>query len=467
MLNRLFHLTDNQTTLRQETIAGLTSFSTLAYIIFVNPAVLSKTGMDFESALIATCLAGAIGSLLSGLLSNYPFAQAPGMGLNAFFVYTVVFQAGYTWQGGLAIVFISGIIFIILTLTGIRSGILNSFPKCVLQAIPVGIGLFISLIGLNNAGIITFNQGPIIDIILSTDVFDPQAMINSVNNAPPQIIQLGNVAAPEVLLSIVGLILMSVLVARNMNGAIFISIFVITVLSLILGITQLPDQLTATNLSLKPTFLQLDFGAVLKTGAGVSTFSVILEFVTILLAFTMVDFFDTLGTLYGTAEKGGFIDKQGKLPRMKQALLADAIATTSGALFGTATTTTYIESGSGIAAGGKTGLTAVIVAILFLSCIFLAPLAGVIPTSATAPALIMVGVFMMGSIKKINLDDMKEAIPAFLTIILIPLTYSIASGIGAGLIFYTIICLFTGKARELNPILIIIALLFIIKFSLV
>ena len=467
MLDRLFHLTDNHSSLRQETIAGLTTFSTLAYIVFVNPAVLSKAGMDFESALIATCLAGAIGSLLSGLLSNYPFAQAPGMGLNAFFVYTVVFQAGYSWQGGLAIVFISGIIFIILTLTGIRSGIVNSFPKCVLQVIPVGIGLFISLIGLNNAGIITFNQGPIIDIILSTDVFDPQAMIHSVNNAPPQIIQLGDVGSPEVLLSIVGLIVMSVLVVRNMNGAILISIFVITVLSIIFGVTQIPEQLTATDLSLAPTFLQLDFSAVLKTGEGATAFSVILEFVTILLAFTMVDFFDTLGTLYGTAEKGGFLDKQGKLPRMKQALLADAIATTSGALLGTATTTTYIESGSGIAAGGKTGLTAVIVAMLFLSCIFLAPLAGVIPTSATAPALIMVGVFMMGSIKKIDLDDMKEAIPAFLTIVLIPLTYSIASGIGAGLIFYTIICLFTGKARELNPILIIIALLFIIKFAVV
>ncbi len=423
--------------------------------------------MDFESALIATCLAGAIGSLLSGLLSNYPFAQAPGMGLNAFFVYTVVFQAGYTWQGGLAIVFISGVIFIVLTLTGIRSGILNSFPKCVLQAIPVGIGLFISLIGLNNAGIISFNQGPIIDIILSTDVFDPQAMINSVNNAPPQIIQLGNVKSPEVLLSIVGLVLMSVLVARKMNGAILISIFVITIVSLLLGITQVPDQLASTDLSLKPTLFQLDFGAVLKTSAGASTFSLILEFVTILLAFTMVDFFDTLGTLYGTAEKGGFLDKKGKLPRMKQALLADAIATTSGALLGTATTTTYIESGSGIAAGGKTGLTAVVVAILFLGCIFLAPLAGAIPTSATAPALIMVGVFMMGSIKKINLEDMKEAIPAFLTIVLIPLSYSIASGIGAGLIFYTIICVFTGKARELSPILIIIALLFIIKFAIV
>lgn len=467
MLNRLFHLTENQTTLRQETIAGFTTFSTLAYIIFVNPAVLAKTGMDFESALIATCLAGAIGSLLSGLLSNYPFAQAPGMGLNAFFVYTVVFQAGYTWQGGLAIVFISGVIFILLTLTGIRSGILNSFPKCVLQAIPVGIGLFISLIGLNNAGIITFNQGPIIDIILSTDVFDPQAMINSVNNAPPQIIQLGNVSSPEVLLSIVGLILMSVLVARNINGAILISIVVVTVFSLIFGITQLPEKLASTDLSLAPTFFQLDFGAALKTEGASSTFSIILEFVTILLAFTMVDFFDTLGTLYGTAEKGGFLNKEGKLPRMKQALLADAIATTSGALFGTATTTTYIESGSGIAAGGKTGLTAVIVALLFLSCIFLAPLAGVIPTSATAPALIMVGVFMMGSIKKINLEDMKEAIPAFLTIVLIPLTYSIASGIGAGLIFFTIISLFTGKVRELNPILIIIALLFIIKFAVV
>ena len=466
MLEKLFQLKANHTSLKQESLAGLTTFSTLAYIIFVNPAVLSKTGMDFESVLIATCLAAAIGSLLSGLLSNYPFAQAPGMGLNAFFVYSVVFQAGYSWQGALAIVFISGVIFILLTITGVRSGILESFPKSVLQAIPAGIGLFISLIGLNNAGIIKFNQGPIIDIILSTEAFDQQSMISAVNNAPPQIIQLGDVTSPEVLLAVVGFMLMSVLVAKKFNGAILISILLITVASLVLGITKMPEQLTATDISIAPTLLQMDFSAIFQ-GDQSTLFSVILEFVTVLLAFTMVDFFDTLGTLYGTAEKGGFLDKNGKLPRVKQALLADAIATTSGAMLGTSTTTTYIESGSGIAAGGKTGLTAVVVAILFLICIFLAPLAGAIPASATAPALIMVGVFMMSAIKKINLDDMTEAIPAFLTIVLIPLTYSIASGIGAGIIFYTIISLFTGKVRELSPVVLIITILFIIKFTVV
>ena len=464
MLDRFFQLKANHSSVKQEAVAGLTTFSTIAYIIFVNPAVLSKTGMDFESVLIATCLAAAIGSLLSGLLSNYPFAQAPGMGLNAFFVYTVVFQGGYSWQGALAIVFISGVVFILLTLTGIRSSILNSFPKSVLQAIPVGIGLFISLIGLNNAGIITFNQGPIIDIILSTELFDQQAMISKVNNAPPQIIQLGDLSLPEVLLSIFGLSVMAILVARKMHGAILISILLVTIVSLIFGMTQVPDQLISTDLSIAPTFFQLDFSAIFKGGEGLA---IILEFVTVLLAFTMVDLFDTLGTLYGTAEKGGFLNKDGKLPRMKQALLADAIATTSGALLGTSTTTTYIESGSGIAAGGKTGLTAVIVAILFVVCIFLAPIASMIPTSATAPALIMVGVFMMSAIKKINLENMEEAIPAFLTIILIPLTYSIANGIGAGIIFFTLISLFTGKAKQLSPVIIVIAILFIIKFSVV
>lgn len=463
MLDRFFQLKANGTSFKQEALAGLTTFSTLAYIIFVNPTVLSKTGMDFESVLIATCLAAAIGSLLSGVLSNYPFAQAPGMGLNAFFVYAVVLQAGYSWQGALAIVFISGIIFIALTLTGVRSGIINSFPNSVLQAIPVGIGLFISLIGLNNSGIITFNQGPIIDIIMSAEIFDQQAMINEVNNAPPQIIQLGDLGSPEVLLAIAGLMIMSILVAKGINGAILISILVITILSMVVGTTRIPEQFTTTDLSIAPTLFQLDFGAVFKT-EGYTFFSMILEFVTILLAFTMVDFFDTLGTLHGTAAKGGFLDKDGKLPRIKQALLADAIATTSGAILGTSTTTTYIESGSGIAAGGRTGLTAVIVAGLFLLCIFLAPVAGVIPASATGPALIMVGVFMMSSVKKINLEDMREAIPAFLTIILIPLSYSIASGIGAGIVFYTVIHLFSGKARELSPVVIIIAILFIIKF---
>ena len=464
MLDKVFELQRNHTNLKQEVIAGLTTFSTIAYIIFVNPTLLAKTGMNFESVLIATCLAAAIGTLLTGLLANYPFAQAPGMGLNAFFVYTVVFQEGYTWQGALAIVFISGIIFIILTLTGVRTAIVNGFPKTVLKAIPVGIGLFITLIGLNNAGVIDVNQGPIIDIILSQPILGQSELIDKVQSAPPQIIQLGNLGSTQVLLTLFGFILMAVLSVRKINGAILISILVVTIFSVILGQTQLPCKVLSSNLSLEPTFFKLDFNAIFRTESGL--YSGILEFLTILISFTLVDLFDTLGTLYGTAEKGGFISKEGKLPKMKQAMLADAVATTFGSLVGTSTTTTYIESGSGIAAGGRTGLTSVVVAALFLLCILFAPLAAVIPTSATSPALIMVGVFMMGAVNNIKFQDLEVAVPSFVTIVLIPFTYSIATGIGAGIITYAIINLLTGKVKEVSPVTWIISGLFILKFML-
>ena len=464
MLDKFFKLQRSDTNPRQEIIAGLTTFSTIAYIIFVNPTLLSKTGMDFESVLIATCLAAAVGTLLTGLLANYPFAQAPGMGLNAFFVYTVVFQEGYSWQSALAIVFISGIIFILLTVTGVRSSIVNGFPKTVLKAIPVGIGLFITLIGLNNAGVIDINQGPIIDIILSQSTLDKTSLIDQVQTAPPQIIQLGNLGSTQVLLTLFGFILMAVLSIRKVNGAILISIVVITILSMVFGQTVLPSTILSTNLSLDATFFKLDFEGLFKTESGLS--SGVLELLTILISFTLVDLFDTLGTLYGTAEKGGFLSKDGKLPRMKQAMLADAVATTFGSIVGTSTTTTYIESGSGIAAGGRTGLTSVVVAFLFLVCVFFAPLAAIIPTSATSPALIMVGVFMMGSVNNIKFQSLEIAVPAFVTIVLIPFSYSIATGIGAGIITYALIYLLTGKPREVSLVTWIISALFILKFIL-
>lgn len=460
-----FQLQENQTDFRRELIAGLTTFSTMAYIVFVNPAILSKTGMDFESALIATCLAAATGSLLSGLLSNYPFAQAPGMGLNAFFVYTVVFQAGYTWQGGLAIVFISGVVFILLTVSGLRAAIANAFPSCILHAIPAGIGLFITLIGLNNAGIIDINQGPIIDILLSEKFDDPSVLIDKINTAPPQILQFGDFGQPNTLLAIAGFLMMSILMIRQMKGAILISIIVISIVSLIVGVTHVPDEIAYSSLDISPTFLQLNFSQLFPDD-NTSLFRGMLDLCTIIIAFTMVDLFDTLGTLYGTADKGGFLDKDGKLPRMNRALLADAIATTFGSLMGTSTTTTYIESGAGIAAGGRTGLTAVVVGVLFLLCIFLAPLAGLIPSAATSPALIMVGVLMLGAVKKIDFNDLEQAIPAFLVIVLMPFTYSIANGIGAGIIVYTLIKIVKLDFKQLNPILVVISILFIIKYLL-
>lgn len=458
-----FRLEENGTTVRQELLAALTTFSTMAYIIFVNPAILSQTGMDFQSVLIATCLAAAIGSALIGILSNYPFAQAPGMGLNAFFVYTVVFQSGYSWQGALAIVLISGLTFILLTASGWRAAIVNAFPKVILLAIPPGIGLFIALIGLNNAGIIDVNQGPIIDILLGDSTGDTNLLIDKVNQAPPQILQFGDFSQPEVLLAILGFVLMAGLTIRRIKGAILWGILSITALGLLLGVSQLPEKAISFDFNLSPTFLQLDFGELFGRGDR-STILLLLDLFTIIVAFTMVDLFDTLGTLYGTADKGGFLDEDGKLPRLNRALMADAMATTFGALFGTSTTTTYIESSTGIAAGGRTGLTAVFVAILFLLCIFLSPLAGMIPAYATSPALIMVGVFMLSAITKINFQELDQAIPAFLVIVLMPLSYSIANGIGVGIIFYTLIQVVKGDFQKLNPVIILISILFLFKF---
>lgn len=461
----LFRLQEQQTNVRKEIVAGLTTFSTMAYIIFVNPAVLAETGMDFQSVMIATCLAAATGTLLTGLLSNYPFAQAPGMGLNAFFTYTVVFQSGYSWQGALAIVFISGIVFILLTATGLRAAIAHALPECILHAIPAGIGLFITLIGLNNAQIIDVNQGPIIDIIMSDELSSKGVLADRVVEAPPQILEFGNLQSMPVMLAILGFVLMSLLMIRGLKGAILISIAAISVASLWTGVTQIPENPISLSLDLSPTFLQMDFGELFGS-SDASIFSRVMDILIIIVAFTMVDLFDTLGTLYGTAEKGGFLDKQGKLPRMNRALMADAIATTFGALLGTSTTTTYIESGTGIAAGGKTGLTAIVVAILFLLCIFISPLAGLIPAAATSPALIMVGVLMVGSVKKINFGNLEDAVPAFLVIVLMPFTYSIANGIGSGLVMYTLIKTFKGNFRSLNPVIVIISLLFILKFLL-
>ena len=343
-----------------------------------------------------------------------------------------------------------------------RSKLAEGLPDCILKAIPVGIGLFITLIGMNNVGLIEINQGPIIDILLSTTEKNPADLVDDVLNAPPQIVQLGSLANPEVWLSILGLVIMGILVVKKINGAILIGIICITVLHQVLGYGVLPDSFFTASLDLSPTFLQLDPSGLLA--ADKSMFANILSLITIVIAFTVVDLFDTIGTLYGTADKGGFLTKEGKLPRLNKAMMADALATTTGALLGTSTTTTYIESGSGIAAGGKTGLSSVIVALLFLCFIFFSPLASVIPASATSPALIMVGVFMMGSVTKINFDQWNVAIPAFLTIVIIPFTYSIANGIGAGILFYVILSLFNGEAKQVKPMVYVIAALFLFKF---
>jgi AGZA family xanthine/uracil permease-like MFS transporter len=463
---KYFQLSQNGTTLSREIVAGLTTFSTMAYIIIVSPTLLSQTGMDFQAVMMATCLAAFIGCVLSGLLSKYPFAQAPGIGLSAFFVYGVVLGGGYSWQGALAIVFISGIIFIILTITGLRAAIVDAIPVHVRQAIPVGIGLFITLIGLNNAGVIGVNQGPIIDIIYAAEtVTDKAVLVEKITDAPPQILEFGSFAKPEMYLTLLGLFLMIALAVRQVAGAILIGIVVISVLSFFISGGQVPATSINLNFDISPIFLQLDFGAI--WGENGITASALFDILFIVLAFTMVDLMDTVGTLYGAAEKGDFLDKGGKLPRINGAMMADAVATTIGALLGTSTTTTYLESSSGIAAGGRTGLTAIIVGLLFLFSILLSPLVALIPASATSAALVMVGIYMIGSVSKINFAELETTVPVFLVIVIMPFTYSIANGIGAGIIAYVFIKLIQGDVKSIHPMTAAIAVLFILRYAVI
>ena len=461
-MNTFFRLREHQTTVRTEVVAGLTTYFTMAYIIFVNPSILAKAGMDYNSVLVATCLAAALGTLLMAFLANYPFAQAPGMGLNAFFTFSVVLQNGFTWQQGLAIVFVSGVLFVLLTLTGIRSAVVDALPTSIRYAIPAGIGLFITLIGFNNAGIVRVNQGPIVDIILSAESLEANALIEQVNQAPAQILEMAEFSTPSVWLAGIGLVVIAVLYALKVQGAILFSIVLTTLIGIPLGVTQVPTSVSFTDIHLGDTLFQLDFAGLFARDA--SLLRVLSTLVVVIISFSLVDLFDTIGTLIGTADKGGFLDEDGRLPRMKRSLLADALATTFGALVGTSTVTTYIESNAGVAAGGRTGLTALVVGILFLLSIFLAPVAGMVPAAATAPALILVGMLMMQSIQRIDFGDFENALPAFLAIVLMPFTYSIANGIAAGIIFYVVIKLVKGKAREVPPALYIMAGLFVVKF---
>ena len=461
-MKTLFRLREHQTTVRTEVVAGLTTYFTMAYIIFVNPSILAKAGMDYNSVLVATCLAAALGTLLMAFLANYPFAQAPGMGLNAFFTFAVVLQNGFTWQQGLAIVFISGVLFVLLTLTGVRSAVVDALPTSIRYAIPAGIGLFITLIGFNNAGIVRVNQGPIIDIIVSAESLEAGALIEQVNQAPTQILEMAEFSSPSVLLAGIGLAVITLLYALRVQGAILISIVLTTLIGIPLGVTQVPTSLSFSDIQLGDTLFQLDFVGLFEAKASAG--KVLATLLVVIISFSLVDLFDTIGTLIGTADKGGFLDAEGRLPRMKRSLLADALATTFGALVGTSTVTTYIESNAGVAAGGRTGLTALVVGILFLLSVFLAPVAGMVPAAATAPALILVGMLMMQSIQRIDFADFENALPAFLAIVLMPFTYSIANGIAAGIIFYVLIKLVKGKARQVPVALYIMAALFIVKF---
>ncbi len=427
MLESLFKLSANGTNVRTEILAGITTFLTMAYILFVNPSILSAAGMDHGAVFVATCLAAAAGTLIMGLYANYPVALAPGMGLNVYFTYGVVQGMGHGWPVALGAVFVAGILFLILSLLPVREWIINAIPRSLKLAISAGIGLFLAIIGLQKAGIVV--------------------------DHPVTLVTLGDMSKPEALLAVAGFVLMVVLGARRVPGAMIIAILAVTAASLALGISDFGGVFSLPP-SLAPTFMQMDVAGALESGL-----------VAVVLAFLIIDLFDTAGTLIGLAQRSGLLDAQGRLPRLRQALLADSGATVIGAVMGTSTTTSYIESAAGINAGGRTGLTAVSVAVLFVLSLFLAPLAKTIPAYATAPALVFVACLMARGIAEIDWDDMTEVAPAMVTAITMPLTFSIANGIGLGFITYVLVKTLSGRPAEAGPAIWAMAALFAVKFA--
>jgi AGZA family xanthine/uracil permease-like MFS transporter len=429
-MSTFFDLEKHNSTVKREIIAGTTTFMTMAYILAVNPNILSSTGMDKGSVFTATVLASVIGMLVMAFVANLPFAMAPGMGLNAYFAYTVVQGMGYSWETALTAVLIEGIIFLILTGLNIREAIVNSIPVCLKHAISVGIGLFIAMIGLQNAGIIISDQNTLVT--------------------------LGNLDNPAGWLALSGIVLIGVLLILRVKGAILLGIFIVTLIGIPLHITHLPQEgIASLPPSISPTFMQFDLESIFSA-----------DMLIVLFTFLFVDMFDTVGTLVGVSSKTDMLDAKGGVPRAKQALFADAIGTTVGALMGTSTVTTYVESAAGVAEGGRTGLTTLVVAVLFFLSLFFAPIFLMIPGAATAPALVIVGIFMFSPILKIDLDNYLDAIPAFLTIIMMPLTYSISEGIVFGVLSYVLIRLLSWKIKDLSPAIIILAVLFLLKLIL-
>lgn len=426
MLERLFKLSEYGTNVRTEVIAGMTTFLTMAYIIFVNPAILADAGMDRGAVFVATCLAAAIGCFIMGFIANYPIAQAPGMGLNAFFTYAVVLGMGYTWQVALAAVFVSGVLFIFLSIFKIREWIIDSIPMSLRTGISAGIGLFLAFIALKNAGIVVDN--------------------------PATLVSVGAITSLPAVLGAIGFFLTIALVHRGLKGAVMIAILAVTGLGLVFGDVQW-HGIMSTPPSIAPTFLQLDFSAIFEVGM-----------ISVVFAFLFVDLFDTAGTLVGVAQKADLIGKDGKIPRLNKALLADSTATSVGALLGTSNTTSYIESVAGVAVGGRTGLTAVVVGILFLLALFFSPLAGMIPAYATSGALFYVAILMLSGLVSIDWRDLTEAAPVVVTCLLMPLTFSIAEGISLGFIAYAAIKLFSGKGRSVSMSVWVMSAIFIFKY---
>ncbi|MDF0605313.1 NCS2 family permease [Neisseriaceae bacterium TC5R-5] len=426
-LESFFKLKEHGTTVKTEVIAGCTTFLTMAYIILVNPLILSTTGMDLNAVFVATCLAAALGTAIMGLVANYPIALAPGMGLNAYFTFSVVKGMGLSWQAALGAVFISGVVFLLVSLFKVREAIVNAIPQSLKFAISAGVGMFLAIIALKNAGVITSH--------------------------PETYLTLGNIHSPSTLLAIFGFFIIVALEYRKVPGSIIISIIIITLLSIMLGLSPFKG-IIAPIPSMAPTFMQMDIAGALQA-----------SLVGVIFVFFFVDLFDTTGTLVGVSHRAGLLDKDGKLPRLKRALLADSVAITAGAVMGTSSTTAYVESAAGTAVGGRTGLTAVVVALLFLTALWLSPLAATVPAYATAPALCYVAVLMTRGLAEINWDDLTESAPAVMTTLAMPFTFSIANGIAFGFISYTAIKILTGRFADLKPAVVIISGLWIFKLT--
>lgn len=441
-MENFFKLKEHGTNVSTELLAGLTTFMTMAYILIVNPSILSATGMDAGALFTATALASIVGTVAMALLANYPFALAPGMGLNAFFAFSVVIGMGYTWQVALTAVLVEGLLFLLLTAVNVREALFNAIPLNLKYAVSAGIGLFIAFIGFQNAGL----------------VVDDMATL----------VHLGDMTSAPVILAMIGIVVTGILVVKKVKGSILLGILVTWLLTMLAEVTNLyvpnfettfpsiPGAIVSAPPSIAPIAFQFDLTQLFT-----------LNFLVVVFAFLFVDLFDTLGTLIGVSSKAGLLDEKGKLPKAKQALFADAIATTVGACFGTSTTTTYIESAAGVSDGGRTGLTALSTAVLFAVALLFSPVFLAVPAFATAPALIVVGFYMMESVTKIDFGDYSEGIPAFLTLIVMPITYSISEGIVFGFVSYTVINLITGKTEKLNVLMYVISVLMVLKYILV
>lgn len=428
-LEKFFRLKEHNTDVKTEVLAGVTTFMTMAYILIVNPLMLSEAGMDFGGVFTATALSAVIATALMAFLANYPFGLAPGMGLNAFFAYSVVLGMGKSWQFALTAVLIEGLIFIGLSAFKVRESIFEAIPKNLKLAVSVGIGLFIAFLGLTNAGVIVPGSGTIVE--------------------------LGNLKSGAPLLAVIGVLITGVLVARKVKGGLLIGIILTTVIGIPLGVTILPESLNIV--SMPPSMSETAFQFV-----GFDQIFT-MEMLLVVITFLFVDIFDTVGTLAGVAAKAGYLDEEGNLPKVGSALMADAIGTTIGACLGTSTATTFVESASGVAEGGRTGLTSLSTAFMFFIALFFAPLFTMIPSAATAPALVIVGLFMMGSVTEMNFEDYTESIPAFLTIIMMPFSYSIAEGIVFGMIGYVVVKTLAGKHKDVSLIMWILSIVFVAR----